>query len=236
MLAVLRQKNFARLWAGGAISTLGDWLLFIALPFAIYNMTGSALATGAMFIAQSLPSLLFGALGGIFADCWDRRRTMIVGDLLRAVLLMLLLVVHSRETLWALYLVVFLEASAAQFFNPAKNALLPRLVDEQQLMPANALNWMSVELTRLVGAPLGGLLVALWGLESVILLDSVSYLLSALLIATVAAPPAERSAAPEQTSSPLAQVWSELVAGLRLVARERWLAGLFLAMGAVMVG
>jgi MFS family permease len=239
MLAVLRQKNFARLWAGGAISMFGDWLLFIALPFAIYDMTGSALATGAMFIAQSLPTLLFGALGGVFADRWDRRRTMIVADVLRAVLLLLLLVVHSRETLWALYVVVFLEASAAQFFNPAKNALLPRLVDEQQLMPANALNWMSVELTRLVGAPLGGLLVALWGLESVILIDSASYLLSALLIAMVATPPAEAapaSAAPEHTSSPLAQVWSDLVAGLRLVVSERWLVGLFLAMSVVMVG
>jgi predicted MFS family arabinose efflux permease len=238
MLAVLRQRNFARLWAGGAISTLGDWLLFIGLPFAIYNMTGSALATGAMFIAQSLPTLLFGALGGVFADRWDRRRTMIVADLLRAALLLLLLVVHSSETLWALYVVVFLEASAAQFFNPAKNALLPRLVDEQQLMPANALNWMSVELTRLVGAPLGGLLVAVWGLESVILLDSASYLLSALLIAMVVTPAqvAPAAAAPEQASSPLARVWSDLVAGLRLVVRERWLAGLFLAMGALMVG
>jgi predicted MFS family arabinose efflux permease len=238
MLAVLRQKNFARLWAGGAISMLGDWLLFIALPFAIYNLTGSALATGAMFIAQSLPTLLFGALGGVFADRWDRRRTMIVADLLRAALLLLLLVVHSAEMLWALYLVVFLEASVAQFFNPAKNALLPRLVDEQQLMPANALNWMSIELTRLVGAPLGGVLVALWGLESVVLLDSVSYLLSAMLIALVAAPPAERAAAaaPADAPSPLAAVWRDLAEGLRLVARERWLAGLFLAMGVLMVG
>ena len=103
MLAVLRQKNFARLWAGGAISMLGDWLLFIGLPFAIYNMTGSALATGTMFIAQSLPTLLFGALGGVFADRGDRRRTMIIADLLRAALLLLLLIVHSSGTLWALY-------------------------------------------------------------------------------------------------------------------------------------
>jgi predicted MFS family arabinose efflux permease len=201
-------------------------------------MTGSALATGAMFIAQSLPTLLFGTLGGVFADRWDRRRTMILADLLRAALMLLLLIVHSRETLWALYVVVFLEASVAQFFNPAKNALLPRLVDEQQLMPANALNWISIELTRLVGAPLGGVLVTLWGLESVILIDSVSYLLSALLIAMVSAPPTERTAAaaPGDAPSPLAQVWSDLAAGLRLVVSERWLVGLFLAMSAVMIG
>src|SRR5262245_64342232 len=150
MLAVLRQRNFARLWAGGAISMLGDWLLFIGLPFAIYHMTGSALATGAMFIAQSLPTLLFGALGGVFADRWDRRRTMIVADLLRAALMLLLLIVHSAEMLWAIYLVVFVESSVSQFFNPAKGALIPNLVEERDLMPANALNTLSVEPTRLV--------------------------------------------------------------------------------------
>jgi MFS family permease len=240
MLAVLRQRNFARLWTGGAISMLGDWLLFVALPFYIYDLTGSALATGAMFIAQSLPTLLFGALGGVFADRWDRRRTMIVADLLRAALLLLLLAVRSAEWLWAIYLVVFVESSISQFFNPAKGALIPHLVDEAQLMPANALNTLSVEITRLVGAPLGGVLVVLLGFESVILLDSASYLLSGLLIALVAVPPAVPAApadeAPTSARSPVAAVWRDLVDGLRLVARERWLAGLFLALGTTMLG
>ncbi|HJZ49194.1 MAG TPA: MFS transporter, partial [Roseiflexaceae bacterium] len=135
MLAVLRQRNFALLWTGGLISLLGDWLLFIALPFYIYDLTGSALATGAMFIAETLPILLFGSLGGVFADRWDRKRTMIVADLLRAVLLLLLLAVRSPDWLWAIYLVVFVQSSIGQFFNPAKGALIPQLVDEQQLMP-----------------------------------------------------------------------------------------------------
>jgi MFS family permease len=237
MLAVLRQKNFARLWAGGAISMLGDWLLFVALPFYIYDLTGSALATGAMFMAQSLPILLFGSLGGVFADRWDRRRTMIAADLLRAGLLLLLLAVRSAEWLWVIYLVVFVESSVGQFFNPAKNALIPHLVAERDLMPANALNTLSVEITRLVGAPLGGVLIVLLGFESVILLDSASYLLSALLIALVVAPPsAPADEAPAPARSPVAAVWSDLVDGLRLVARQRWLAGLFLALGAAMLG
>ena len=77
MLAVLRQRDFALLWAGGLISMLGDWLLFIALPFYIYDITGSALATGAMFIAETLPILLFGSIGGVFAD---RRAHVQVAD------------------------------------------------------------------------------------------------------------------------------------------------------------
>jgi MFS family permease len=240
MLTVLRQRNFALLWTGGLISMLGDWLLFVALPFYIYDLTGSALATGGMFVAESLPILLFGSLGGVFADRWDRRRTMIAADLLRAGLLLLLLAVRSPEWLWAIYLVVFVQSSIGQFFNPAKNALIPHLVGEQHLMPANALNTLGVELTRLIGAPLGGVLTALLGLGSAVVLDSASFLLSALLIGLVAVPPARPvmalSGLETAPRSVLASVWSDLVAGLRLVARERWLAGLFLAMGAVMFG
>ena len=240
MLTVLRQRNFAVLWTGGLISMLGDWLLFVALPFYIYDLTGSALATGGMFVAESLPILLLGSLGGVFADRWDRRRTMIAADLLRAGLLLLLLAVRSPEWLWAIYLVVFVQSSIGQFFNPAKNALIPHLVEERQLMQANALNTLGVELTRLIGAPLGGVLTALLGLGSVVVLDSASFLLSAPLIALVAVPPARQvgtARGPETAPrSVLASVWIDLVAGLRLVAHERWLAGLFLAMGAVMLG
>ena len=240
MLAVLRQRNFALLWAGGLISMLGDWLLFIALPFYIYNLTGSALATGAMFIAETLPILLFGSLGGVFADRWDRKKTMIVADLLRAALLLLLLAVRSPEWLWVIYLVVFVQSSVGQFFNPAKGALIPQLVDEQLLMPANSLNSLGIELTRLIGAPLGGALMALTGLASVVLLDCISFLVSALLIGLIAAPRGGQvapSALPRAgITALLAGVWRDLVEGLRLVRSTGWLAGLFLAMGILMFG
>jgi predicted MFS family arabinose efflux permease len=240
MLAVLRQRNFALLWAGGLISMLGDWLLFIALPFYIYNLTGSALATGAMFIAETLPLLLFGSIGGVFADRWDRKRTMIVSDLLRAALLLLLLVVRSPEWIWAIYLVVFVQSSVGQFFNPAKGALTPQLVDEQQLMPANSLNSLGIELTRLVGAPLGGVLMTMMGLSSVVLIDCVSYALSALLIGLIATPHKQQLASDSPpdtgTAALLAGVWRDLIEGFRLVRRTRWLVGLFLAMGVLMLG
>jgi MFS family permease len=240
MLAVLRPRNFALLWAGGLISMLGDWLLFIALPFYIYDLTGSTLATGAMFIVETLPILLFGSIGGVFADRWDRKKTMIVADLLRAALLLLLLAVRSPEWLWALYLVVFVQSSVGQFFNPAKGALIPQLVDEPQLMPANSLNSLGVELTRLIGAPLGGALMAQLGLPSVVLVDCVSFVVSALLIGMIAVPRGEHAApaAAPDVGLPalLAGIWRDLVEGLRLVASTRWLAGLFLAMGIIMFG
>jgi hypothetical protein len=68
MLAVLRQRDFSLLWFGGVLSVTGDLFLFIALPFFVYERTGSVLATGAMFAAETLPRLLFGSMAGVFVD------------------------------------------------------------------------------------------------------------------------------------------------------------------------
>ena len=158
MLAVLRQRNFALFWLGQLISVFGDWILLVALPFYIFDLTGSALATGAMFMASNLPRVLLGSVAGVFVDRWDRRRTMIAADLSRAALMLTLLTVHSVHWLWIVYLVAFTQATIAQFFNPAKNAVIPLLVGETDLIAANSLNSLSSELTRLTAPALGGLL------------------------------------------------------------------------------
>ena len=166
MLAILRQRNFALLWLGGLISFVGDWVLFIALPVYVYDLTGSALATGGMFIAQTAPRLLFGSIAGVFADRWDRKRTMIVANVLSAAALLLLLPVHSIADLWLVYLAAFLQASITLFFQPAESALVPTLVGEEQLVYANALTALNWELTRLIAPPLGGLVMALFALTT----------------------------------------------------------------------
>ena len=97
MLAALRQRNFAYLWFGQAISLIGDWVLFVALPFYVYALTGSTLATGIMFIVQTIPMIFFGSVAGVFIDCWDRKRTMFIANLAQAgALIPLFLVPHSN--------------------------------------------------------------------------------------------------------------------------------------------
>ena len=125
MLAVLRQRNFALLWGASLISEVGTLMLYIALPFYVYAHTGSTLATGAMFVVQSLPAVALGSLVGVFVDRWDRRRTMMVADLARAVLILLLLTVRARSGLWAIYVVAGVEATISLFFYPASGALAP---------------------------------------------------------------------------------------------------------------
>ncbi|MEZ4618018.1 MAG: MFS transporter [Caldilineaceae bacterium] len=82
MFTLLRQRNFALLWWGGLVSLTGNRVLSIALPFYIYQQTGSTLATATMVLATSLPSMLFSSIAGVFVDRWERKRLMVVTNLL----------------------------------------------------------------------------------------------------------------------------------------------------------
>src|SRR5579884_1501541 len=88
MIAALRQRNFSLLWFGQLISLLGDWILFVALPFYIYTLTGSTLATGVMFIVQTLPRLFLGSVAGVFVDRWNLKYTMVIVNLVQALILL----------------------------------------------------------------------------------------------------------------------------------------------------
>jgi MFS family permease len=246
MLAALRQRNFALLWFGQLISLLGDWVLFVALPFYIYTLTGSTLATGVMFIVQTLPRLFLGSVAGVFVDRWNRRRTMYVADLLQTLVLLPLLLVHSSQWVWIIYVFAFVESCVSQFFLPAKGAIIPQLVDEEHLVAANALNSSSEQVTRLVGPVLGGALFALFSINGIALTDSASFLISALMIMLIVLPrtdtqeekfPITGSLAPAETTViTFEAVWREWLEGLALVRRERLIVAIFAAMGMAMVG
>jgi MFS family permease len=233
MFAPLKQRNFALLWFGQLISMIGDWVLLIALPFHIYNLTGSALATGAMFMASALPRLLLGSVAGVFADRWDRRRMMIVADVLRALVLLPLLFVQSADLIWVIYVVAFVMTVISQFFFPAKSAIIPQLVGERELLAANSLTAVSDSVTRLIGPSLGGALLAWSGLTSVVIVDAVSFIVSGVMIWLIVMPPCEGVVIDTQsitTTSPLAKwmtFWREWLAGLRFVKGAQTLVALF---------
>src|SRR5918992_2583605 len=240
MLAVLRQRDFSLLWFGGVRSVIGDYFLFIALPFFVYERTGSVLATGAMFAAETLPRLLFGSVAGVFVDRWDRKHTMVLSDLSRAVVLLPLLVVAVGGPLALVYVVAFVEASVSMFFLPAKSAIIPNLVAEEDLTAANSLDSLSEEVPSLVGPLLGGALLGIVGLSGLVLLDIGTYLASALLISLIRAPTAapdeETEITPEVAVSAWANALKDWLGGLRLIGRERSVALLFATMSVATVG
>jgi MFS family permease len=185
MIATLRQRNLALLWFGVLISMTGDLVLYIALPYHVYHLTGSVLSTGLMFIAGTLPGVLFGSVAGVFVDRWNRKQTMIVANILQGLCLLSLFLARSAEWLWVVYLVSFVEAVLSQFFSPAEKALLPHLVSEKHLMAANSLNALNNNMAKLIGPPIGAFLFGLWGLTGVVFLDSVSFFAAAVMIAFI---------------------------------------------------
>ncbi len=236
MFDVLRQRNFALLWFAGLLSMTGDWVLSIGLPIYLYRLTGSTLATGGLLMVGTLPGLLLGSLAGVFIDRWDRRRTMIVVDILLAVALLPLLLVHDAETIWLIYVVRLVSATLTQFFVPAERALLPTLVGEEHLVAANSLNALNGNLARLIGPALGGLLVGFSGLMGIALLDALSFVLSALLIVRIASARKPDDAAALERKVSIRGIVDDWLAGLRLARRTPALARILLISTLAMIG
>jgi len=217
--ALLRRRDFGLLWAGGLISETGDWFLLVGLPVWVLQVTGSSLVTATVFLVGLLPSLVVGPLAGVLVDRWDRRRTLVAVSLAEAVFLLPLLTVDGRGDLWVVYLVMAVEASLGQLNDPARNAMVPALVGRDDLVGANALIGLNGNLARLVGSPLGGILVELSGLPGLVIGDAISFLLGAALLSLVRPRPLSPPTGP--VASP--GVVGEWVEGLRVVARDRGL-------------
>jgi MFS family permease len=235
---LLARRNFGLLWTGGFISFVGDWVLYIGMPISVYQITGSALATTIMFAASVVPSILLGSVAGVYVDRWDRRRTVIVGNLLLAITLLPLSFVHGPDTIWIVYVVVFIEASIGQFVVPAVGALLPQLVKTDELVAANSLNSASNNLARIVGPPIGGVIAAAGGIMGVAILDAVTFLAAAGLVASmrgvVSAPSVAASV--EDGVRAWRKLWAEWRAGLARVWADQVVRTLFLLVALSSIG
>ena len=224
MFKTLRNANFARLWCAGLISQAGDWVLVIGLPIYVYILTRSLLATSITFASGIVPQIVLGSVAGVFVDRWNRKRTLVVANLLLAVALLPLMLVRTPDHVWIVYIVIFAETCFEQFTVPAQNALLPALVTEEQLVPANALNSLSSNLSRLVGPALGGVIAGFFGLSGIVVADTISFLLAALVLTGIPAAAAKgaisQRPAGDKPFASLRREWSD---GLRVLFGSRTL-------------
>lgn len=213
----LLRRDFALVWASSLISDTGDWLLMIALPLFAFAVTGSALGASTVFLAELIPMLVLGSFLGVLVDRWDHRRTMVVTNLLQGAMLLPLLAA-TADRMWIVYAVAAIEACLGAIVNPAKQALVPRLVESEQLGTGNALMAVSDNLSRLIGSPLGGLAFATVGLPGVVAIDAASYVVSAALVAASrpSEPPSPSAADPLPTPHFLRQ-WADGMSTIRRV-------------------
>jgi DHA3 family macrolide efflux protein-like MFS transporter len=216
--------TFSALWTGQVISLFGDRVHQVALAFLVLGATNSPLATAAVFIAATLPNLLFSPIAGTFVDRWDHREVMIVSDLLRAAIV-LIVPIAAITNLILVYPLTFLLTTISIFFRPARIAALPRIVPEEQLVTANSATWLAETLADIVGYPLAGLFVGFLGVTTLGLafwFDAATYIASAALIWTIVIPPVVRKAgeAAERTGvfAELRQGWEFLRGQTVLIA------------------
>jgi DHA3 family macrolide efflux protein-like MFS transporter len=210
---LFRNHSFIALWLGQTISFIGDYFYFLAIPIMVEKLTGSALAVGLSVIASALPMLLLGPIAGVFVDRWDRKRTMIVADVLRGLLVLGCLTVKTPDQIWTYYIVGFLMSCVSRFFFPAQNAVLPLIVtDKNDLLAANGLMQIVQTAGFLIGPALAGFSIGFWGEQVAFLVDSATYLVSAAAIVTMTVP---RTTAGRQTAGGrFSTVWTEMREGV----------------------
>lgn len=188
-LELLREnRDFRHLWLGQVVSQLGDWFDTIALYTLVLALTGSGRAIGLVLVARFLPSFIVGPLSGVIADRFNRRTIMIVSDLLRAVVVLGFLLVRRPDQMWLVYVLTVLQLVFSTFFEPAKTAAIPSIVAPRELLSANAISSVTWSVMLTLGAAVGGVVTGWFGTNAAFVLDSLTYLVSAALVASVRFP------------------------------------------------
>ncbi|MHB1434376.1 MAG: MFS transporter, partial [Streptosporangiaceae bacterium] len=260
---VLAIRPFRRLWIATSLSSLGDWLSLLALTTLAYALTGKhsaaagGLAVGGVWITSLLPSLLLGPLAGALADRLDRRMTLVIFDVVRAVLYLSiplnLLVGFANQLTW-MYIAQFLASCASLFWAPAKDASVPNLVEPEQLEQANQLSLMTTYGTAPVAALLFTVLAAITAglarllpyfgnpvsgrVSLALYLDAATFVISAVTVYSLREIARRQASEPISVPSVARAIWE----GWRFAGQSRVVRGITVGMvgafaaGGVVVG
>jgi MFS family permease len=214
MFQALQIRDFRLLWGGSLVSSFGSWLLILAIPAHIFLVTGSLRDTGLTLAAEYLPLLVLGPAAGVVTDRWDRRRLMIATNLFCAGAVAVMLLGISPGRYWVLYAALAAESSGSVLYAPAERARTPAIVGTGGLLSsANSLNAVADGTMRLVGGPLGGILLAVCGITWLICADVLSYLLAAAAMFLTSKSAGEHT---DRTAT-IGDMARELMAGVRVL-------------------
>lgn len=202
------------LWISQVISNVGDWFSSIAVLGLTLQLTQSGFALSLMMLCQMAPAFLTAPLAGVVADRFDRKKIMILADLLRAMLSLGFLLAHTADDVWLIFLSASLLSGCSPFFDAAKNATLPSIATGRALLTANALSSATWGLTLTVGSAVGGLIAAQFGRGVAFELNAMSFVLSAVFVARIMLPVASGAGRP-------ARFFADFVEGMRYIRKDR---------------
>jgi MFS family permease len=220
-------RNYRLLWFGQIVSQLGDWFNSVALYALLLELTGNATSVALMIIVQFLPMAIIGPVAGVVVDRVNRRRLMIATDILRGLVVLVLLAVRRPDQVWMVYLVMGTVVSLTAFFEPARTAVIPNVTTRSQLLTANALSSATWSAMLAIGAGVGGIVTAVLGRNAAFLVNAVSFLASAVIIARTSF-----NADPLEAKRPAGwrslTGFGDLLEGIRYVKSDRHVAALML--------
>ncbi len=215
---ILRHRPFFLLWLSQLVSQSGDFVFAVALLWLVLEATGSIIAVALVYAATIVPGVVLGPFLGVYIDRWDRRRTLVVTNVVEGVLvatLSTLVLTHAAALPLLLALVLALGAGGS-LVRIASNALVPQLVAAADLAPANALATFSSTFNQILGFSLGGLVVALVGPAVPIEYDAITFFAAALIVAGIGS-----KASVPKAAGAVEGFAAELLEGLRFLRRER---------------
>jgi MFS family permease len=213
----LRDPNFRRLWAGSAVSLVGDQFYLVALPWVILQLTGSAVAMGTIMMLAAIPRAVLMLLGGAVSDRFSPRKIMMTTASARTLFVAaigVLLWFHLLQ-LWHLYLLAFAFGTADAFSAPAASTFLPSLVKKEQLLAANSVFQSTAQITTIVAPAPAGLAVKAFGAAWAFLIDAFSFLF--IIAALWKLPDPVRASGPAVKKPP---VWRSIGEGIHHVFRD----------------
>jgi len=229
-------RNFRRLWTAQIISEVGDWFYMVALYAMLLEFTGSAQVLGLAFVLQVLPQALTGPLAGVVNDRLRRKRVMITSDIARAAIVSCMLLVRSPAMVWLAYPLLALETVMWGLFEPARNAVIPNIVAENEIVIANTLCATTWSMNLFLGAALGGVAAAFLGRDTVFVLNGLSFIASALLISGTKFSEPHAESHKEFRLRDLVN-FSDMAEGVRYIrSRPRLAAAVFVKAGLAVTG
>jgi len=220
-------RKYRIFWFAGVISQLGNWFNYIAIFVLLTKLTGSGQAVSWFLIAKFIPTTLFGPAAGVIADRFSRKRIMICCDLARIGIVLGFLTINDPSYVWIVYSLALIQETLWTFADPARQASVPNLVTEEQLPMANALSGATWSVLLAFGAALGGLITALYGWQTAIVIDSLTFLASALFLSTIHLPGSSTKPPPPRTLREYTGI-ADIQAGYRYVRSHKTVGALML--------
>ncbi len=195
---VLRNRNYSLLFWGQLISSAGTQMQVVAVAWQVYLLTHSAVALGLIGLVQAIPRLIFSLVGGVFADVFDRRKMLIVIEIVLALTsaVLALCTIYHVINIVIIYIVVLIAASVSSFEFPTRQAIIPTLVRREEMSDALSLSMVMMQLTFIIGPTVGGFAIAWIGVANTYWFDVISYfvVIGSLLLMVVPRVPAEKRA------------------------------------------